>query len=139
MYLNRNESSKREFLRNCARIRKTSDPDLKSEDPRIPDPDPDPKINFPRIRIRIRIKKCISVRSGSRIRICIISRIRITSDPKIRSPHSDLRSDIGSYDPCITTIELMKKFILFFVGIIMAISNDNYYPKSNDIIGANGL
>ena len=94
--------SKREFLRNCARIRKTSDPDLKSEDPRIPDPDPDPKINFPRIRIRIRIKKCSSVGSGSRIRICIISRIRITSDPKIRSPHSDLRSDIGSYDPCIT-------------------------------------
>ena len=38
----------------------------------------------------------------TRIRICFISRSRITSDLKIRSPHSDLRSNIGSYDPCIT-------------------------------------
>ena len=69
----------------------TSDPDLKSKDPRIPDPDPDPRMNL----TRIRIIKCSLGGSGLSVGS------RITSDLKIRSPHSDL-SDIGSYDPCIT-------------------------------------
>ena len=50
-------------------------PDLKSEDPADPEPDPDPRINVTRSRIRIRIINLSMVGSGSRIRICISSRI----------------------------------------------------------------
>ena len=69
--------------------------------------------NYNRIRIqilemndpRIRIINCIIVESGSRL--LFVS--QISSDRRIRSLHtlkSDLRSEIGSYDPCITVLIL---------------------------------
>ena len=67
-------------------------PDLKSEDPADPEPDPDPRINVTRSRIRILIINFSMVGSGSRIMICISS--RVTDHIGSQDPFTSLGSKI---------------------------------------------